>query len=160
MFFHGAEKGSELLKCEELLLTWFPLSAPSRVLFMASCSSIRTVHRSLMCLVCDVELCRGKEYQRAAERETLGGSVWRRVHTSKKQKGDKSENGRIEFWSIEGATTKHMTWVLAERGSREEPGKLGMKEVFKLQSCRRASTELPRGATSVTPHGAEYYWLL
>jgi hypothetical protein len=42
------------LECEELLLTWFPLSALSPFLFMASYSSTRAVHRSLMYLVCGV----------------------------------------------------------------------------------------------------------
>jgi hypothetical protein len=43
------------------LLTCFPLSAPSPVFFMASNSSSRAVHRSLVYLVCDVEVCRGRE---------------------------------------------------------------------------------------------------
>jgi len=46
------KKGSELFECEELLLTWFPLSAPSPILFfVALYSSSRAVHRSLMYLV-------------------------------------------------------------------------------------------------------------
>lgn len=57
-FLHGTEKGSELVECEELLLTWIPVNAPRLVLFMAAYSSTRTIHQSLMRLVCGVGFSR------------------------------------------------------------------------------------------------------
>ena len=57
-FLHGTEKGSELLECEELLMTWIPVDAPSLVIFTAAYSSCHTIHQSLMRLVSGVGFSR------------------------------------------------------------------------------------------------------
>ena len=74
-FLHGTEEGSELLECEKLWLTWIPVNAPSLDLFMAAYSSSRTIHQSLMRLVCGVGFSR-------VTVATFNASVWRSPRSS------------------------------------------------------------------------------